>query len=245
MKTLINQKLEAEFEIFNTKQSCCIIMHGFDSSMHSRSVTSLAEKFAKNKQNYLRFSFKGHGNSQGSLSETCVSNQVSDLKSIIEFLEAQGIEKFKLVGSSFSGQVALCLANQLPEKIQKIALKCPLISGAELFASQLGPIGLKQWASCNKHEYPRHNGEVLNLPYSFYQDLLQNDPLKFLDTMQIPTTIVHGDADTTVPITQVIRAKQLQPKIELDIIPNADHRFSDPKHFQLMQEYLYDFLSED
>ena len=93
MKTLINQRLEAEFEIFNTTQSCCIIMHGFDSSMHSRSVTGLSEKCAKNKQNYLRFSFRGHGNSQGSLSETCVSNQVSDLKSIMEFLESQGIKK--------------------------------------------------------------------------------------------------------------------------------------------------------
>ena len=77
MINYLNDILEYEVTIFDKEKPCNILMHGFDSSMHSRSVTALFQRLANAKQNVCKFSFRGHGNSAGDLKNTSVSNQVN------------------------------------------------------------------------------------------------------------------------------------------------------------------------
>ena len=78
--------------------------------------------------------------------------------------------------------------------------------------------------------------------YKFFQDLKKNNTFPIADKIRIPTLIVHGDADEIVPVEQSKLIFKLIPECKLDIIRKADHRFSNPVHFETMVDSLYKFV---
>ncbi len=242
---LINQDLEFELSKQNNTQLLNIVMHGFDSSMQSRSVSSLCKKLQDLSQNTLRFSFLGHGNSKGELSKNNISSQIQNLHQVILYAQSQGYTDFNLVGSSFSAQVALNYAQQHPELIQKVALKCPLINGYDLFKETLSPQAIADWQDSNQHLHPRHDQSYVSLPYSFLLDFEKHNPYKFLASFPAQLLIVHGDRDQTVPLEQSLAAQKLLPSLKLVVVEGADHRFKDSQHFQQMQEAILEFLTSN
>ena len=64
---------------------------------------------------------------------------------------------------------------------------------------------------------------LINLPYSFYEDLLQQENLKNKAFSQ-PIMIIHGDCDDIVPLKDVGDFAEGKD-ISLQIISGADHRF--------------------
>ena len=80
--------------------------------------------------------------------------------------------------------------------------------------------------------------------YAFYQDCLTRIAYEPARSIAAPTLIVQGDHDEYVPLHQSQRlyASLPGPK-HLEILPGADHRFTNPSDFQRMPTLIADWIT--
>jgi len=73
-------------------------------------------------------------------------------------------------------------------------------------------------------------------------DSKKNIGYKAAKKIKIPTLIVHGDKDKTVPIEQSKKTASLIKNCKLEIIKGADHRYTNPKDFEKMIDLVTKFI---
>src|SRR5260370_14739927 len=94
-----------------------LFMHGLTGSAHC--FDHVAPHFART-HHVLTLDFRGHGDSDWhSAGEYAFQRQVSDT---IAFLEALGVSKVSLIGSSLGGGVAMVLAAIKPDLVERVVL---------------------------------------------------------------------------------------------------------------------------
>lgn len=218
-----------------------IIMHGFDSSMNSTSVSLLFERLKLQQRNVFRFSFMGHGSSIGKLEDTTLDSQIEDLKNVINFLKKKGYEKFNLFGSSFSGQVSLFVA-EAEDCVKKIFLKCPLLDGYTHFFDLLGKNKINKIYATNSYIYERHNGQKINLKSNFIESFKNHRFLNLKKVFDKKIVLVHGLNDVVVPLGHVQKLIERLPDENVLILKNSGHRIQGPE-LELLIEFYLKFLN--
>lgn len=229
--------LENEIYIGSPTREINIIMHGFDSSMNSTSVTLLFERLKIQQRNVLRFSFRGHGSSLGKLEDTTLDSQIEDLTNVINFLKEKGYEKFNLFGSSFSGQVSLFVAD-VEDCVDRVFLKCPLIDGYSHFKNLLGDQKLDQIFKTDSYVYERYNGEKINFTAKFIESFKENRFNNLKKVFQKKIILVHGINDKVVPVGHVQELIDILPKDNVMLLKNSGHRIQGPELDLLIDFYL-------
>jgi len=87
-----------------------IICHGYDSNKDRSTYIKLSNALNKKKVSTLRFSFYGHGESEGKISKFTVREAVDDILCAIKFLRKKYYKKIGLLGNSFGGVAAVLAA---------------------------------------------------------------------------------------------------------------------------------------
>jgi len=238
---MINNSLEKEIYIGSPTREINIIMHGFDSSMNSTSVSLLFERLKLQQSNVIKFSFRGHGSSVGKLEDTTLESQIEDLTNVINFLKEKGYEKFNLFGSSFSGQVSLFVA-EVQDCVDKVFLKCPLIDGYSHFKNLLGDQKLDQIYKTDLYVYERYNGEKINFKAKFIESFRKNRFDKLKKVFQKKIILVHGVEDKIVPVGHVQELINILPKENVMLLKNSGHRIQGPE-LELLIEFYLKFLN--
>ena len=82
----------------------------------------------------------------------------------------------------------------------------------------------------------------MRLNYSFYQDARKASGHDVAAGISIPTLIVHGAADETVPLSQSRKLASLLPRGELVVIPGADHLYTREEDFETLVDRLSGFI---
>jgi dipeptidyl aminopeptidase/acylaminoacyl peptidase len=88
------------------------------------------------------------------------------------------------------------------------------------------------------------DGEIRKLDYSFYEEAEKVKAYESAQKIKIPTLIVHGDEDETVPIEQSKRTANLIENCRLEVIEGGDHTYSNSEHFEKMLVLISDFIIE-
>ena len=83
-------------------------------------------------------------------------------------------------------------------------------------------------------------------PWDNFEGYWKHSPMKYVDQVKTPTMILHGQADTRVPIAQSEEfyeaLKERDVPVEFVIYPRENHGFVEPRHIQdRMQRYLVFF----
>ena len=145
----------------------------------------------------LYVSYRGFGGSSGSISE---SGLMTDARTSYEWLTGQGVVAgdVAVVGESLGTGVAVQLAARYP--VGAIALEAPYTSTADVAA------GIYWWL-------PVH--------------LLMKDQFQskqYIASVKAPLLIIHGDADTLIPVAfgKALFALANEPK-EIAIVPGIGH----------------------
>ncbi|HEX4748677.1 MAG TPA: S9 family peptidase [Bryobacteraceae bacterium] len=86
----------------------------------------------------------------------------------------------------------------------------------------------------------------LKAPWDNFDEYWKHSPMKYVDQVKTPTMILHGQADTRVPIAQAEEfyqaLKERHLPVEFVTYPRENHGFSEPRHIQdRMQRYLVFF----
>jgi len=86
----------------------------------------------------------------------------------------------------------------------------------------------------------------MKAPWDNFQEYWDHSPMKYVNNVKTPTMILHGQADTRVPIPQAeefFRAlTERHVPVEFVTYPRENHGFTEPRHIQdRYQRYLVFF----
>ncbi|WP_245658550.1 alpha/beta hydrolase [Nocardia nova] len=209
--------------------------------------TRLADGLAEGGVTSLRFDLRGHGESQGRQEELTLATILNDIRVNLAYLrDVVGAREVGLLGASFGGGVCAYYAAKRPEDIDRLVLLNPqfdykwrTIDSRDYWtndvisderAAELNETGAVQFTPTLKHGRPLLN-EVFWLK-----------PNEVLGEIKTPTLIVHGNADTLVPISGSREAaSKFTAPVELVEIEGSQHGFAvhdDPQYLNpKSQEY--------
>jgi len=218
-----------------------ILCHGFSTSKNGRTYVRLQKVLNKYQISTFRFDFFGHGESEGQFEDITISEAVDDILNAIEFLKSQGYVKIGLVGSSFGGIASLIAASKTNDLFILI-LKSPVSNYKEKEYATNSKEKLEEWKNKKCKYYVSGDGKKLRLNYTFFEDFKNNDGYEAARKIKIPVLITHGDKDKLVPIEQSKKTANLIKNCRLEIIKNADHRYSKPGDFEKMLDLISRFI---
>lgn len=215
--------------------------HGFLSSKESRTNALLEEILVEAGLSMLRFDFFGHGESGGDFAELTISESVDDVLSAIGFLKQSGYKRVGLVGSSFGGMASLLAASQSTDLVF-LALKSPVVDYPNMMKFLYGEAMLEEWRKKGFADVQGPDEQTYKLSYAFYEDSTAHDGYEACERISIPTLIIHGDQDETVPVNQSQKASRLIKDCRLEIIEGGDHRYTKPEDFEKVLGLISEFI---
>ena len=221
-----------------------VLCHGFSTSKDGRTYVNLERILSKKSISTFRFDFFGHGESEGQFEDITVSEAVDDVLSAVLFLKQSGYSRIGLIGSSFGGMASIIAAPKTDD-LYILALKSPLSDYMSKPLTQEDKNKLKTWKEKGFVEVSDSDGQSRRLNYSFFEDASKTNGYTYAQKIKIPTLIVHGDRDETIPVEQSIKSANLIKNCRLEIIDGADHTYSNTKDFQRMLDLISQFIIDE
>lgn len=212
------------------KAPAVIICHGFKGAMEEKHYSEIARILFQAGFSVFRFDFtNGVGESDGNIEDITVTQEIQDLKAIVNFVYNNiNVDKPRigLVGHSLGGLVAVSYAMS-DERIKAVALLAP-VSRVDITPSlSPNPDFILKWKKQSYQTFviSRNRAEV-KVKYSFYEDAKRYDAKEEVTHLRTPLLIVHGDRDGHVPLehSKEMYAAAREPK-KFIIIKGADHPF--------------------
>lgn len=111
---------------------------------------------------------------------------------------ARSPQPVTLIGSSLGGLAAAWVAQGCPT-VERLVLLAPAFDFLVAWLPALGRAGVQQWRTIGSIEQFHHGlGQPQALGYGFVTDLEDYDEAQL--TRPVPTVILHGRSDETIPI---------------------------------------------
>ncbi|NQW08636.1 MAG: alpha/beta hydrolase [Alphaproteobacteria bacterium] len=216
---------------------------GFMSDMTGTKALAL-EAYAKRRgKAFLRFDYRGHGQSSGRFVEGTIGAWKDDALAVFDAL-TEGPQI--LVGSSMGGWIALLLARERPERIAGLVG----IAAAPDFTEDL------MWAQFDAAEREtlkterilRQPSDYSDEPYTITMDLIEEGRRHLLLQTPIPISapvrLLQGMRDSDVPYRHaLLLAERLEAEdVQIQLIKNGDHRLSTDQDLAILCRTLDSLL---
>ena len=219
-----------------------VISHGFTGD-RSQLVT-YAQAVADMGFDCYTFDFCGGGlgsESDGATDQMSVLTETEDLKAVIRWACAESGDPARavtLIGCSQGGFVSALVAAELGSKVQALVLFYPALCipddarRGKMILAEFDPKQIPETFSC---------GPML-LGRCYVTDVNTMDPFARITAYRGPVLILHGGADSLVPLAYSERAARAYGShCTLKVIEGADHGFvgaQDAQAIQEMQQFL-------
>lgn len=214
-----------------------VLLHGFplDHHLWDEVAPLLEDTF-----DVILPDLRGFGASTAAASPSSMDDYASDIASLLDDLN---IQKAAIVGHSMGGYVALAFARLYPERVRGLGLVSSQVladaperkegrykSAADVSANGIGSVVEAMTPKFTDDEklqsYARASME--RQPPAAYMSALKamaerTDSTPFLSTFHFPVVIIHGDADSLIPIDRAREVKAALPQANLVEISGAGH----------------------
>ena len=214
-----------------------ILCHGYGGD--ARGEAGFARYFADRGFAAYTFDFIGGGNgsrSEGSPAEMSVLTEERDLMAVIDGIREQDFAdpcRIFLWGESQGGFVASLTASDRPEDIAGVVA---------LFPAYVLQDDSKKRAPDPDAIPERMDVMGMTLGAVYHRDALSFDIYDRLPNYPGPVLLMHGEADTLVPISYSERAEKVFPDARLVRFPGAGHGFGGADWLKAAETGL-DFLN--
>ncbi len=221
-----------------------VFLSGLKSDMEGTKATYL-HKWAKRKGiSFLRYDYRGHGNSSGFYEDTSLTDWLEDTtKIIMNLTEGPQI----LVGSSLGGWLSLLFAERHPEKVYGIVG----IAAAPDFTEKYKEENLneEQKNEIQKTGKLSFHSEYFDQPLTITKKLIDDGNENLILNRQIkincPIRLFQGtednDVSPAIPLKIMERVQTTDAKFTL--VKKVDHSFSSNECLTLIQESLEQLTS--
>ena len=204
-----------------------VFFHGFMSDMMGAKPTSIQKFCKKQKINFLKFEYSGHGKSLGKFTDGNISEWTNDSRELIKS-KVKKSDNLIFVGSSMGSWIALNLFKKFKKQIKGFVG----IASAPEFLNELMwknfNYKIKREILSKKLYYFNHGGFVYPLTKQLFLDGKKNKILNKSINLKIPITLLHGLKDEVVPLkfSKNILKFAKNSKKKLIKIKNGDHSLS-------------------
>ncbi len=213
---------------------------GFRSDMTGTKAIFLEEWAQARGRAFLRFDYRGHGQSSGDFLSGCIGDWADDA---IEAVSRLTTGPQIIVGSSMGGWIGLLLAKRLPERLAGFIG----IAAAPDFTED------SMWARFSEEQRRTlmELGEVAlpseysDEPYIITRRLIEDGRnrlvLRTPLELSAPVRLLQGTADADVDVSVALRllAHIDADDARLTLVKDADHRFSGPDELRLIGKTLH------
>src|SRR6202012_1606024 len=234
-----NMLMDLTYDDQNPKAPLVIFAHGFKGFKDWGTHNMVARLFVENGFRYLKFNFSHNGTTLDkpldfadliAFSDNTFSIELEDLKAVIDFACNGSVmrtaESVNLIGHSMGGGISIVKTAE-DTRISKLVTMASISSFRNLWPREAE----EQWKIQGiMYNHNSRTNQQMPLKSTLLDDL-DAHPTRLNITekaaaIKQPWLIVHGDADTSVPVSHAEELKSAQPNAELIIIPNADHTFN-------------------
>ncbi|WP_299207337.1 alpha/beta hydrolase [uncultured Tateyamaria sp.] len=219
-----------------------VFLGGLKSDMEGTKAIHLEAWCRAQGRAFLRFDYSGHGESSGTFEEGCIGDWAEDTAHALSSL-TDG--KLIVVGSSMGGWQSLLYARAHPDRIAGLVT----IAAAPDFTED------GYWASFTDAQkatleaegqiaMPSDYMEPYIITKRLIEDGLNNLVLRDPLPLPFPVRCLQGTADTAVTTETAIRLLNHadSPDMRLNLVKDADHRFSDGPCLGLIGDAITDIL---
>lgn len=211
-----------------------VFLGGFRSDMTGTKAVWLEEWARARGRAFLRFDYRGHGQSAGRFADGCIGDWSDDAAEAVSRL-TEGPQI--LVGSSMGGWIALLLTQRMPARVAALVGIAAAPDFTETIRSEMSPADHERLLREGRIERP---SDYSPEPYVITRRLIEDGrrhclldrPLR----LAVPVRLLQGTADTDVPPAVALRLfDRLDcPDARLTLVKGADHRFSGERELQLI-----------
>ena len=222
----ILKKKKIRYLLLNNKSQITVVFfHGFMSDMTGKKPTEIQKFCNKNKIDFIKFEYSGHGRSSGEFINGNISQWTNEAKKLIK---AKTKNKLIFIGSSMGSWIALNLISSFKKKIKGFIG----IASAPDFLEEL------MWKKFNKKiKKIVMTKKIYNLKRDHFvypitkQLIIDGRKNKILGKKlndKIIVTLLHGLKDNVVPLKFSIKTLKIfkNAKKKLIKIKNGDHSLS-------------------
>ena len=222
---------------------CVVFLGGLKSDMEGTKAIHLEDWAREKGRAFLRFDYSGHGQSSGIFEEGCIGDWHVDTLAVIDGLTSGPVVP---VGSSMGGWQSLLLARARPERLAGLVT----IAAAPDFTEDGWWEGFDadqkaQLEETGRVELPSDYMEPYVVTKRMVEDgrthLVLRDPLE----LPFAVRMLLGTADTAVSVATATRLLDhaASPDMQLLLVKDADHRFSDGPCLGLIERAIEDVIA--
>jgi pimeloyl-ACP methyl ester carboxylesterase len=261
------------FDCFYTQTSqpkpIVIFCHGYKGFKDWGAWDLVAEAFSNAGFFFVKFNFSHNGGTMEqaidfpdleSFAQNNYSTELEDVDRIIshlmttkKYLAETDKNVISLIGHSRGGGVALIKAEEDP-RISKVITWAAVSDYRSRFKE--GSDGFNDWEKSGRF-YVENGRTKQKMPHNwqFYTDFISNEMRLTISraakSLHKPWLIIHGDADTSVPIEEGEALHRWNPQSSFEVIKGANHVFGTshpwqrntlPKHLEKVLEKSILFL---
>lgn len=223
------------------------IVHGFKGFKDWGYVPFFAQELADNGFFVVTFNFSHNGIGENpyeiteleKFAKNTISLEVSELSELIDYYNSGGFgfegtkNLIGLVGHSRGGAIALIHTSEANQKFQHQNIKALCLWGTIATFERYTKHQIEIWKKQGYLEVVNsRTNQVLRLNRSLLDDYEANKErfnlLRCISKVMVPTLIIHGDQDITVPLNEAYQLYESsnQSLTELVVIQSAGHTFN-------------------
>jgi pimeloyl-ACP methyl ester carboxylesterase len=224
---------------------CVVFLGGLKSDMEGTKAVHLEDWAQATGRAFLRLDYSGHGESSGKFEEGCIGDWHEDTLAAIDALIEGPIVP---VGSSMGGWQALLLARARPERLAGLVT----IAAAPDFTEDGWWAGFDdsqkaQLTKTGRVELPSDYME----PYVVTKRMIEDgrNRLVLREPLELPFSVrlLQGTADSAVSVATATKLLEhaSSPDMQLLLVKDADHRFSDGPCLGLIEQAVEQVLASN
>ncbi len=201
-------------------EATVVMVHGISSNRTSREATMIASRLVDACFNVLLFDLRAHGTSEGERITGGI-DEAEDVLGAYDYLQGRGIgpDKIGVLGRSMGAGATVLAAAEEPG-LRAVVLDSTYAKVNDLISFEIGrKTPVPEWAA---PIFIPGASVFANVLYGI--DLSKLAPEKAIESVELPILVVHGDADTRIPLEHGLRVhRAAYDGSEMWIVPGAEH----------------------
>ncbi|MFF5051687.1 alpha/beta hydrolase [Micromonospora sp. NPDC000663] len=179
----------------------------------------------------LRFSFRGHGRSEGTQRGVTIAGELLDLQAAVNYAVAKLDGPLSVVASSFGAVSTLLSLPWLDERLHRLVLLRPVLDLRRTFVEPETPWGIEHYSPGRRTLLDQQGFLLINgtfeLGRTMFEEIKHYDPVAPFLASTVPTLIVQGDRDSIVSYEVARQTADRRVGCRLHTVTGADHGFDD------------------
>ena len=227
------ERITGLLHIPDTERPPAVVMcHGWTGNLHSHGLfVECAQRLCNAGFMVLRFDFRGSEHSEGRFQEMTITGEVHDLKRALHYIKKRQCNprRIGVLGYSLGSLVSLL---GWEKSVKAMVLWSSTINPQEVFTEMIGEKGLQKiirqgYSIYQKDISPYRTLRRFKVGKPFFDEIKRIRIRKKISIIACPVSIIHGDQDDIVDISQSKGLYQiLQEPKEFTAIKGADHYFN-------------------